>query len=78
MHQQVHRGWITVDGFHILPEQSAAQYELFTSRKGPRLRMAAAILQRWQGKDLDPATRKLIESRLANVLSELGVDERST
>lgn len=73
MHQEAHRGWITVDGFHILPEQAAAQFEFFTGRRAPRLRMAAEILKRHRS-DPDPRTRELVELRLRDTFAELGLD----
>ena len=74
MHREAYRGWITVDGFHILPEQAAAQFELLTGRKAPRLRMTAEILKR-HVSDPDPATRELVRNRLRDVLAKLGLDE---
>jgi hypothetical protein len=71
MRGHTHRGWVVVDGLHLLPEQAAAQFELFTGRKSPYIRMCIEVLRNYKSEP-DEETREEIRIRLAELYSRLG------
>lgn len=73
MRSEAHRGWVTVDGLQLLPEQAAAQFKLFTGRESPYIRMCIAVLENYQS-ELDPETADLIRLRMMELYGKLGLE----